>query len=68
MIFNHKDDKKGQQDSFHIFFERHLGYTIKFPDTSNTRFQSHCMAAATLILFLPYFLEFLLLVRDKKEN
>ena len=68
MIFNHKDDKKGQQDSYWIFFELRLGYMIKFPDTSNTRFQSHCMAAATLLLYLPYFLEFLLLVHDKKEN
>ena len=24
MLFNHKDDKKGQQDSFHIFFELRL--------------------------------------------
>jgi hypothetical protein len=38
MIFNHKDDKKGQQDSFRIFFELRLGYMIEFPDTSNTRF------------------------------
>jgi hypothetical protein len=68
MIFNHKDDKKGQQDSFRIFFELRLGYMIKFPDTSNTWFQSHCMAATILILYLPYFLKFLLLVRDKKEN
>lgn len=68
MIFNHKDDKKGQQDLFHIFFELCLGYMIKFPDTSNTHFQSHCMAAAILILYLPYFLKFLLLVHDKKEN
>ena len=35
---------------------------------SNTRFQSHCNAAVKLILHLPYYLEFLLLVRDKKEK
>ena len=68
MIFNHKDDKKEQQDSFKIFFELRLGYMIKFPNTSNTQFQSHCMATAILILYLPYFLEFLLLVHNKKEN
>lgn len=68
ILFNHKDDKKGQQDSFRIFFELCLGYMICFPDTSNTRFQSHYMAAAALILHLPYYLEFLLMVHDKKEN
>jgi hypothetical protein len=68
MLLHHKDDKKGQQDSFRIFFELHLGYAIRFPDTSNTRFQSHCNAAAELIIHLPFYLEFLLLVRDKKEK
>ncbi|KAF8954451.1 hypothetical protein BDZ97DRAFT_1590776, partial [Flammula alnicola] len=67
-IFNHKDQKKGQQDTCRIFFEDRLGYAIHFPDTSNTRFQSHCEAASELIVHLPLYLEFLLLVRDKKDN
>ncbi|KAF8869688.1 hypothetical protein BD779DRAFT_1614354 [Infundibulicybe gibba] len=67
-LFHHKDNKKGQQDTFHIHFERHLGYAVRFPDTSNTRFQSHCDAAAELLVHLPLYLKFLLLVRDKKEN
>jgi hypothetical protein len=35
-LFNHKDDKKGQQDTLRIFFESVIGYMIHFPDTSNT--------------------------------
>ncbi|KAF8228771.1 hypothetical protein L208DRAFT_1485504 [Tricholoma matsutake] len=68
MLLHHKDNKKGQQDSFQIFFELHLGYAIRFPDMSNTQFQSHCNAAVKLILYLPYYLKFLLLVHDKKEK
>jgi len=30
-IFKHKDDKKGQQDTFRHFFEAKLGYMINFP-------------------------------------
>ncbi|TFK21326.1 hypothetical protein FA15DRAFT_573000, partial [Coprinopsis marcescibilis] len=66
-VFRHKDDKKGQQDTYRMFFENRVGYTIRFPDTSNTRFQSHCSAAAELIVNLPVYLEFLLFVRDKKQ-
>ncbi|KAF8059514.1 hypothetical protein FPV67DRAFT_1426248 [Lyophyllum atratum] len=66
-IFNHKDDKKGQQDIYRIFFETRLTYPIRFPDTSNTRFQSHCEASGELIVHLPYYLEFLTLVKDNKE-
>ncbi|KAF8234877.1 hypothetical protein L208DRAFT_1104070, partial [Tricholoma matsutake] len=39
-----------------------------FPDTSNTWFQSHCNAAVELIIYLPVYLKFLLLVHDKKEK
>jgi hypothetical protein len=67
-LFNHKDDKKGQQDTLRIFFESVIGYMIRFPDTSNTRYQSHCEAAAVLLVYLPLFLEFLELVRNKKET
>jgi hypothetical protein len=51
-LFNHKDDKKGQQDTFKIYFENFLGYTMSCPDTSNTRFQSHCDCAIFIILYL----------------
>ncbi|KAJ2923670.1 hypothetical protein H1R20_g13424, partial [Candolleomyces eurysporus] len=67
-IFRHKDDKKGQQDTFKMYFENLYGYSIAFPDTSSTRFQSHCAAAAELIVHQQSFEEFLLFVRDKKDN
>ncbi|KAI0027124.1 hypothetical protein K488DRAFT_30531, partial [Vararia minispora EC-137] len=51
-IFNHHDDKKGQQRNYRIFFEH----------------ATHCTAATTLLLHLPYFIQFLELVRDKKDN
>jgi hypothetical protein len=45
-----------------------VGYMISFPDTSNTRYQSHCEAAAVLLVYLPLLIEFLELVRDKKDS
>ena len=67
-VFNHKDDKKGQQDTLRFFFEAKIGYMISFPDTSNTRYQSHCEAAAVLLLYLPLFIKFLELVHDEKDS
>ncbi|KZS94798.1 hypothetical protein SISNIDRAFT_439582 [Sistotremastrum niveocremeum HHB9708] len=67
-IFNHKDDKKGQQDTYRWYFVDILGYAVNFPDTSNTRYQSHCEAAAELLVHLPLYKEFLLLVKDKKDS
>ena len=69
-LFRHKDEKKGQQDTFRIFFEaaEAVGFTVKFPDTSNTRYQSHCDAAAELLVYLPLYQEFLEVIRDKKES
>jgi hypothetical protein len=58
-IFKHKDEKKGQADTFRIFFEREIGYMIRFPDTSNTRYQSHCLAAGELLVHLDLYLKLL---------
>ncbi|RPD58133.1 hypothetical protein L226DRAFT_467446 [Lentinus tigrinus ALCF2SS1-7] len=66
-LFKHKDDKKGQQDSYRIFFEA-LGISVRFPDTSNTRYQSHCEAAAELLVHLELYIEFLEFMRDKKTK
>ena len=53
-ILNHKDDKKGQHDSLKDFFTLYIGYTIDFPDTSNTQYQSHCAAATNdRLVFVP---------------
>jgi hypothetical protein len=67
-IFNHKDDKKGHQDSFSMWFEQNTGRHVNFPDTSNTRYQSHCNAAAELITYLEDYIKFMEYVRDRKQN
>ncbi|KAF8871601.1 hypothetical protein BD779DRAFT_1453746, partial [Infundibulicybe gibba] len=67
-LFHHRDDKKGQQESTAIFFESQVGYTISFPDTSNTRYQSHSEAAAEAIVHLPVYIRFLDFIRNKKES
>ncbi|KAG1878590.1 hypothetical protein C8R48DRAFT_589777, partial [Suillus tomentosus] len=67
-IFNHRDDKKGQQDIHCLFFLKYKGVLKRFPDTSNTRFHSHCDAARELIKYLTYYLEFLEHIRLNKEN
>ncbi|KAJ7241045.1 hypothetical protein B0H12DRAFT_1221612 [Mycena haematopus] len=58
-LFKHKDDKRGQQDTFKLYFEHILGYPISCPDTSNTRFQSHCNCAIFIIIHLPQILFFM---------
>ena len=63
-IFNHKDDKKGHHDTFWWWWYENVG----FPDTSNTQFQSHCDAAAVLLLHLPCFIEFLISLHDNKQS
>lgn len=65
-LFNHKDDKKGHQDSHRNFLRICTGGPYTFPDTSNTRFQSHCAAAANLLLHRSHHIEFLDQVRDRK--
>ncbi|KAJ7229032.1 hypothetical protein GGX14DRAFT_555074 [Mycena pura] len=59
-IFRHKDRKRGQQDTLRYFWDHETGFNICFPDTSNTRFQSHA-AACEIIVFLVY-------VRENKAS
>jgi hypothetical protein len=68
LLFNHKDDKKGLQDTYRNFFEHHLGYPVYFPKTSGTRFQSHLEASSELIVHLPLYLDLLVEVKDNKEK
>ncbi|TFY78770.1 hypothetical protein EWM64_g5238 [Hericium alpestre] len=67
-IFRNKYEKKGQQDNFQWFFTSVLGYMVQFPDTSNTRFGSHCDAASELLVHLTIFIEFLNLIRNAKDK
>ncbi|KIJ35205.1 hypothetical protein M422DRAFT_262587 [Sphaerobolus stellatus SS14] len=66
-IFNHKDDKKGEQDSLQYAFEEQFGYFLNFPDISNTCYQSHREAAAELIAHLDFYKKYLELMMDRKE-
>ncbi|KAF8815542.1 hypothetical protein BYT27DRAFT_7225035 [Phlegmacium glaucopus] len=55
-ICNHKNDKVGHHNVFRWWWEKNVGSQFTFPDTSNTRFQSHCNAAAALLLHLPHYI------------
>ncbi|KAI0683922.1 hypothetical protein C8T65DRAFT_749159 [Cerioporus squamosus] len=67
-LFNHQDDKRGYHDTYVFYFQQIVGHPLRFPDTSNTRYQSHCAAAAELLTHLPHYIRFLELVRDKKTK
>ncbi|TFK82844.1 hypothetical protein K466DRAFT_499535, partial [Polyporus arcularius HHB13444] len=67
-IFNHKDDKKGQQDSYAFYFTEVVGQKLRFPDTSNTRYHTYGGGAAELITNLTHYIRFLEVVRNKKER
>jgi hypothetical protein len=67
-LFNNKDKKKGQQETHRQYFKTATGKTCTFPDTSNTHFQSHCNAAAELLIHLEDYNKFLEFVRDDKEK
>lgn len=58
-VLRNKDTKKGQQDSYKWWMEDEIGWIAAFPDTSNTRFQSYCAAAAYVILHLDEINEFM---------
>ncbi|KZP30003.1 hypothetical protein FIBSPDRAFT_884650 [Athelia psychrophila] len=67
-IFANKDKKKGQQDTFKYELESAIGYMLGFPDTSNTRYQTHCKAAGELISQLHFYHDFMETIRDLKEK
>ncbi|KZP31244.1 hypothetical protein FIBSPDRAFT_907821 [Athelia psychrophila] len=67
-ILNHKDDKKGQQDTYRMYFKSILGRSCNFPDTSNTRYHCYCAAAAELIAYTPEYIHFLEVVKMAKEK
>lgn len=67
-LFANKDKKKGQQDTYRIFFWNKLSYDVPFPGTSSVRYQSFYKASAVLIKYRHLYLEFLDLVAMKKES
>jgi hypothetical protein len=46
-IFNYKDDKKEQQDTFKWWF-RETGIAIALPDTSNNHYGTYCEVAGAM--------------------
>ncbi|KIJ57387.1 hypothetical protein M422DRAFT_238981 [Sphaerobolus stellatus SS14] len=64
----HKDKKKGHQDAYSFHMEEELNFPVKFPDTSNTRYQSHCEDSSEIIFHLDLIIKFLHLVKDLKES
>ncbi|KAE9392379.1 hypothetical protein BT96DRAFT_830646 [Gymnopus androsaceus JB14] len=67
-LFNHKNDKTGQHNTYKIFMEEKLSHLATFPNPSNNQFQTHALAAEQLIVNLEAYKEFLRLVKDKKEK
>jgi hypothetical protein len=54
MICRNKDKKKGQQDTYSDYMAAHVGYTVHYPDVSNTRYGSHGEAATTMMSFVTF--------------
>jgi hypothetical protein len=67
-LVKHKDRNKGHQDRFRTFCLRFLPHEIQFPDTSNTRYQSHSYAATEVIHHRWLYLDFLRDVADGKDK
>ncbi|KAI5885906.1 uncharacterized protein SCHCODRAFT_02753181 [Schizophyllum commune H4-8] len=62
MICNNKDSKKGQHDRYIWYFDKELGPAVtarRFPDVSNTRFQSHCAASCEILVHLDLYRDFM---------
>ncbi|KAH7871326.1 uncharacterized protein C8R40DRAFT_1054935, partial [Lentinula edodes] len=70
LLLKHNNSKKGQQDRHGIYFEarEHVGFFIRFPDTSNTCYQLHCDAAAEILVHLPVYREMLKFIRNEKVS
>ena len=65
-ILNNKNDKNGHHDQFRIWWNEKNGTNFTFPDTSNTRFQSPCEAAAVLTIYHDQFLQYLDYAEQRK--
>lgn len=66
-LVRHKDPKKGQQDRFRAF-SRKVGFEVYFPDTSNTRYQSHTYAAAEIVQHRELYLDFVAFLATTKTS
>ncbi|KAF8193283.1 hypothetical protein K438DRAFT_1906799 [Mycena galopus ATCC 62051] len=67
-LVNHKDDKKGLHDVYENYFRPTIGAGVRFPDTSNTRYQSHGRSGARLLSYLEEHRTFMNFVKDQKTK
>ena len=67
-LVRNKDPKKGQQDRFRTFSRNKVGYEVHFPDTNNTRYQSHTYAAAEILRHPQLYLDFLDFLANTKTS
>ncbi|EJD07885.1 uncharacterized protein FOMMEDRAFT_74025 [Fomitiporia mediterranea MF3/22] len=67
-LLNHKDDKKGQHDTFRSYVLQKENRIFTFPDTSNTRYSSNLEAAAEVISRLDFYVDYMHFIRDSKEK
>ncbi|KAJ6548832.1 hypothetical protein B0H19DRAFT_952564, partial [Mycena capillaripes] len=67
-LVNHKDDKKGLHDVYENYFRATIGAGVRFPDVSNTRYQSYGRGAARIITYLDAHRAFMAFVKDQKTK
>jgi hypothetical protein len=67
-LFNHKHDEKGIHNVARDWFFEMVGVACVFPDTSNTRYGSHCDAAIELLLNHELHLELMECIRTSKTR
>ncbi|KAJ7719849.1 hypothetical protein B0H16DRAFT_1739188 [Mycena metata] len=67
-LVNNKDNKKGLHDVYENYFRATIGPGVRFPDVSNTRYQSHGRGAARLITYLAEHRTFMQFVKDNKTK
>ena len=68
ILNNKKNDKSGHHDQFRIWWQEKVGTDFTFPDTSNTQFQSHCLALAALIMDHEHFIAYLEYAKLRKDK
>ena len=67
-LFWNKDSKVGQQDTYQHFFQSRGQSVTRFSDTNNARYQSHCAAAAELLIRRELYIDFLDWICDSKDK
>ena len=65
-VFNHKDKKKGQQETYRPYLEVHTGSRKLVADASNNHYGSHGDTASDLIEYFDHIIRFLEHICDVK--